>query len=73
MEIQVYEEIKKAGSLVRTKASGEMGKTSLLLRILNYFTHQGYRNVSLNLEQIDDVILDDLNRFLRWLCANITR
>ncbi len=73
VEIQVYEEIKKAGSLVRTKASREMGKTSLLLRILNYFTHQGYRTVSLNLEQIDDVILDDLNRFLRWLCANITR
>ncbi|MBD2361616.1 AAA-like domain-containing protein [Anabaena minutissima FACHB-250] len=73
LETQVYAEIRKPGALVRTKAPREMGKTSLLLRTLDYATRQGYRTVSLNLEQIDDVILNDLNRFLRWLCANITR
>ncbi|MGM3305054.1 AAA-like domain-containing protein [Anabaena sp. WFMT] len=73
VETQVYEEIRKPGALVRIKAPREMGKTSLLLRTLDYATHQGYRTVSLNLEQIDDVILNDLNRFLRWLCANVTR
>ncbi|MEA5565502.1 AAA-like domain-containing protein [Anabaena sp. UHCC 0399] len=73
LETQVCEEIRKPGALVRTKAPREMGKTSLLLRTLDYATRQGYRTVSLNLEQIDDVILNDLNRFLRWLCANITR
>jgi hypothetical protein len=67
------EEIKKPGALVRIKAPREMGKTSLLLRSLDYVALQGYRTVSLNLEQVDDVILNDLNRFLRWLCANITR
>ncbi|MBD2692341.1 AAA-like domain-containing protein [Anabaena catenula] len=73
IEKQVDEEIRKPGALVRIKAPREMGKTSLLLRILDYATHQGYRTVSLNLEQIDDAILNDLNRFLRWLCANVTR
>ncbi|TVP61664.1 MAG: hypothetical protein EA343_13580 [Nodularia sp. (in: Bacteria)] len=73
VERQVYEEIKKPGALVRIKAPREMGKTSLLLRSLDYATHQGYHTVSLNLEQIDNEILNDLNRFLRWLCANVTR
>ncbi|MEA5553452.1 AAA-like domain-containing protein [Anabaena cylindrica UHCC 0172] len=73
VETQIYEEIRKPGALVRIKAPREMGKTSLLLRTLDYATQQGYRTVSLNLEQIDDVILNDLNRFLRWLCANVTR
>ncbi|MGH1394823.1 MAG: AAA-like domain-containing protein [Trichormus sp.] len=73
LETQVCEEMRKPGALIRIKAPREMGKTSLLLRILDYATRQGYQTVSLNLEQIDDVILNDLNRFLRWLCANVTR
>jgi len=71
-EEQAYQEITKSGALVRIKAPQEMGKTSLLLRIIDYASRQGYRTVSLNLQQIDEAILNDLNRFLRWLCANIT-
>lgn len=69
---QIDQEIRKPGALVRIKAPREMGKTSLLLRILDYADRVGYRTVSLNLEQIDQKILSDLNRFLRWLCANVT-
>ncbi|HBB33864.1 MAG TPA: serine/threonine protein kinase [Cyanobacteria bacterium UBA8803] len=70
IEEQIYQEIDKPGALVRIKAPREMGKTSLLLRIMDYANRQGYHTVSLNLEQIDQAILSDLNRFLRWLCAN---
>ncbi|MEM8777896.1 MAG: AAA-like domain-containing protein [Cyanobacteria bacterium P01_G01_bin.49] len=70
---QVYQEIRKPGALVRIKAPREMGKTSLLLRVLDYAKRQGYRTVSLNLEQVDQEILRDLDKFLRWLCANIAR
>ena len=73
IEAQVYEEITKPGALVRIKAPREMGKTSLLLRLLNYGNRQKYQTVSLNLEQIDQDILSDLNRFLRWMCANASR
>lgn len=73
LEEQVYQEIRKPGALVRIKAPREMGKTSLLLRILDYAKRQGYRTVSLNLEQVDQAILSDLNQFLRWLCANTAR
>ncbi|MGK7876733.1 MAG: AAA-like domain-containing protein [Xenococcaceae cyanobacterium] len=72
IEAQICEEIRKPGALVRIKAAREMGKTSLLLRIMDYANRQGYSTVSLNLEQIDEAILNDLNRFLRWLCANVT-
>lgn len=70
---QVNAEISNLGALIRIKAPREMGKTSLLLRVLDYADRMGYRTVTLNLEQIDQAILSDLNRFLRWLCANVSR
>ncbi|MBO3459801.1 AAA-like domain-containing protein [Aetokthonos hydrillicola Thurmond2011] len=73
IEAQVNKEITKPGALIRIKAPREMGKTSTLLRILDYAASLGYHRVNLNLEQIDQTILSDLNRFLRWLCANVTR
>ena len=72
-EDQIYREIRKPGALVRIKAPREMGKTSLLIRVLDFAQRLGYRTVSLNLEQVDQAILSDLNQFLRWLCANVAR
>jgi AAA-like domain len=72
-EAQIDREIRKPGALVRIKAPNEMGKTSLLIRILNAAKQIDYRTVSLNLEQVDRSILSDLNQFLRWLCANAAR
>ncbi|NET06811.1 MAG: serine/threonine protein kinase [Merismopedia sp. SIO2A8] len=73
LEEQIYQEIKKPGALIRIKAPREMGKTSLLLRILEHGNQLGYYTVSLNLEQVERPILSNLNQFLRWLCANIAR
>jgi hypothetical protein len=73
LETQVCSEICKPGALVRVKAPREMGKTSLLLRILDHAQQQGYSTVYLNLEQMDQAICADLNRFLRSLCASVTR
>lgn len=72
-EAQIHQEVRKPGALVRIKAPREMGKTSLLMRILDVAKRQGYRTVSLNLEQVDQSMLGDLNQFLRWLCANAAR
>jgi hypothetical protein len=72
-EAEIDREIRKAGALVRIKAPNEMGKTSLLMRILDSAKQLDYRTVSLNLEQVDRSILSDLNQFLRWLCANAAR
>lgn len=73
IEEQVYEEINKPGALIRIKAPKEMGKTSLLLRILNHAANQDYRTITINFEQIDCAIVSDLDRFLRFLCASATQ
>ncbi len=73
VEEQVYEEISKPGALIRIKAPREMGKTSLLLRILNHGVNQGYRTITINFEQIDCAILSDLDRFLRFFCVSATQ
>ena len=72
IEKQVYAEIEKPGALVRIKAPQEMGKTSLLLRVIKYAESLDYRTVNLDLQRVDQNILsDDINKFLRWFCANI--
>jgi transcriptional regulator with XRE-family HTH domain len=73
LEVQIDRELRKPGALVRIKAPKEMGKTSLLLRILDVAKALGYHTVSLNIDQVDELILSDLDRFLRWLCANVAR
>ncbi len=73
IEEPINQEIRKPGALIRIKAPREMGKTSMLVRILDYAKRLDYRTVSLNLEQVDQAILSDLNQFLRWLCANTAR
>jgi transcriptional regulator with XRE-family HTH domain len=73
VEAQIDREIRKPGALVRIKAPREMGKTSLLLRILDTAKSLGYQTVSLNLAQVDEATLSDLDRFLRCICANVAR
>jgi hypothetical protein len=72
-EAQIFAEILKPGSLVRLKAPREMGKTSLLLRVLNQAAARRDRTVYLSLEQIDQELFESLNRFLRWLSASVSR
>jgi hypothetical protein len=72
-QTQIDQEIRKPGALVRIKAPREMGKTSLLLRVLDTAKGLGYKTVSLNLAQVDEAILNDLNQFLRCICTNVAR
>jgi AAA-like domain len=72
-QTQIDQELRKPGALVRIKAPREMGKTSLLLRVLDTAKGLGYKTVSLNLAQVDEAILNDLNQFLRCICTNVAR
>ncbi len=71
IESDCYEEILKPGALIRIKAPKQMGKTSLLERILDVAAKQGDRTVSLNLLLADQAVLSNLEKFLRWLCASV--
>jgi hypothetical protein len=80
-ESRCYEEITRRGALIRIKAPSQMGKTSLMLRVLAHAKKQNFdavdglevRTVALNLQQADRAAFTDLDRFLRWFCASITR
>ena len=68
-----YLEINKPGAFLRIKAPKKMGKTSLLMRIIAHATKQQYQIVRLSLQRVDSTVSKDINKFLRWFCANVTR
>lgn len=68
-----YKEISKPGSIIRIKAPSKMGKTSLVTRILSHAATQGYQTVSLDFQQADEAVFANLDKFLRWFCANVSR
>lgn len=73
IEERAYTQVSKPGSLTRIKAARQMGKTSLMHRILTHSKHIGLRTVILSLQRADSAIFTSLDKFLRWLCANVSR
>jgi hypothetical protein len=71
IEELVYREIIQPGCVIRIRSPREMGKTSVVLRLLAFAQMQGYRSVNLNCNQIDFSCLTDLNKLLRSLCWQI--
>jgi hypothetical protein len=66
-------EILKPGAMLRLRAPYRMGKTSLKKRILAHAAACGCHTVSLDFDNADEAILNDLDRFLRWFSVNISR
>ncbi len=73
IESDCYQEILKAGALIRIKAPEKMGKTSLLNSILSHAEEYGYSKVYLNLRAAEAAMFTSLDKFLRWFCANLSR
>lgn len=73
IEDLAFAKILQPGSLIRIKAPMKMGKTSLILRLLAHAQSHGIQTVSLDFQQVDNAIFSDIDRFLRWFCANISR
>lgn len=69
IEEQAYAEIAQPGSVVCIRASKKTGKSSLILRLLT----RGAHTVSIDFQQADKVVFASLDKFLRWLCANLSR
>ncbi|MGB3404141.1 MAG: AAA-like domain-containing protein [Microcoleaceae cyanobacterium] len=66
-------EITEPGSVIRIIAPRKMGKSSLMLRLLDHAVQKSYQTVNLDLRQADDRVFTSLDKFLRWFCANISR
>ncbi len=72
IESDCYEEIEQPGALIRIKAPKQIGKTSLLNRILHHAEQQGYRTVRFNLQKMDGEAFKSLDHFLRFLCVDMS-
>ncbi|NEQ21418.1 MAG: family 3 adenylate cyclase [Microcoleus sp. SIO2G3] len=67
------ETILQPGALIRIKAPKLMGKTSLMIRILDSARSQNFKTVTLSLQLADADVFASLNQFLRWFCAVVSR
>lgn len=66
-----YREMIYPGCLIRIRGPKEMGKSSLVLRLLAFAQNQKYQTVVFNFNQIDLFYLSDLNKLLRCLGKQI--
>ena len=73
IEADCFEEITQPGALIRIKAPRQMGKTSLMARILQYAQGQGYQAIPVSMQRADRPMFTDLDKLLRWLCARVGR
>ncbi|GAB4154200.1 MAG: hypothetical protein Fur0046_34130 [Cyanobacteria bacterium J069] len=73
IEERAIARLAQPGSLIRIKAPMKMGKSSLILRLLSQAHTQQMHAVSIDFQQADQEIFSSTDRFLRWLCANLSR
>lgn len=71
IENNCYAALRKPGALIRIKAARQMGKTSLLARILYQGRELGYRTVSLSFQLANRQVFTDINQFLKWFSAMV--
>ncbi|MBR8833245.1 MAG: AAA-like domain-containing protein [Stigonema ocellatum SAG 48.90 = DSM 106950] len=73
IEKVVYQEITQPGCVIQIHAPREMGKSSLVLRLLAKAQQQDYHTVKLDCHQIDLFHLSDLTLFLRCFCRRVAK
>ncbi|MEM1171484.1 MAG: AAA-like domain-containing protein [Cyanobacteria bacterium P01_H01_bin.35] len=73
IEERCYQTILQPSGLIRIKAPRQMGKTSLMARILHHAGLQGYRTVPLSFQLVDKEVFSNLEQFLKWFCAYVGR
>ncbi|NJK75926.1 MAG: molecular chaperone Tir [Microcoleus sp. SU_5_6] len=71
IESRCYETIGQPGALIRIKAPRQMGKTSLMARILHHAEQQGSRTVALSFQLANKRVFANSDTFLQWFCASI--
>ena len=71
IEAYCYETVTQPGALIRIKAPRQMGKTSLMARILHHAQGQAYQTVVISMRQANLSLFKDSNRFLSWFCSHI--
>ena len=68
---QCQQTIIHSSALLRIQAPGQMGKTSLLARIVDYAECLDYRIARVDLQCADLSTLQNLDSLLQWLCQEV--
>ena len=71
IEVNCYEAILRSGALIRIKAPRQMGKSSLMQRVLNHANQKGHQTAQINFQSVDAEYLANLDQFLQWFCATV--
>jgi len=71
IEADCFSAVLKPDALIRVKAPRQMGKTSLMARILDHAKKHEHRTVFLSFQEADSEVFKNLDSFLRWFCASI--
>ena len=72
VETDCYAAVVKPGALIRVKAARQMGKSSLMTRILHHGAQQGYCSVPIFFQEADGDIFGQLDSFLQWFCGIVS-
>ncbi|MBE9068183.1 AAA-like domain-containing protein, partial [Leptolyngbya cf. ectocarpi LEGE 11479] len=72
IETHCYETVMQPGALIRIKAPRQMGKTSLMAKILHHAQAQGYQTVVMSMRQANLSLFENPNRLLSWFCSDVT-
>ena len=74
IEEQCYQEIARHNALIRIKAPRQMGKTSLMSRILTHAAQQyHYQTIDINFQLCDQNFFESLDKLLKYFCATVGR
>jgi len=71
IEQSCYETLLCPGALIRIKAPKMMGKTLLIVRIINQLVEGGYRRACVNLHLANRTDLTDVDQFFKWFCISV--
>ncbi len=66
-----YHAILQPGALIRIYAPRQMGKTSLMARILEQARWQGNTTVTLNFKLANREVFTSLDKLLQWFCVSV--
>lgn len=72
IEGECYDTIDRPGALIRIKAPRQMGKSSLMQRVLNHSKQLNQKTACLNFQSADAEYLDNIDLFLQWFCASVS-
>lgn len=66
-------EVTQPGCILQIRAPKQMGKSSLVLRLLAEAQQQQYHTLKLDCNQIDSLCLSDINHFFRCFCWRVAK